>query len=252
MERERLLLDDVVEYITTRDKIMVGEEKSKYSVLKLTPAVSIAKARLRDGDDIAIDAATKRARCRLDDTVEKLAGIVENVQLGDPHLPLWWYDRWYADTKWTELNATTLRPPRYALTGPESSCDLCLLYGDRSDDDSDDAASLHHRYMCVSVIDTTGDDGSGVATTMIWRSAQTTPGAIPFRARDNSLIVRRRIVLLDNVGVVYELDMRDDYAQQTRSTPFIVSSIDGASRYLVNRDSYCTPTRNRFAFVVSL
>ena len=46
--------------------------------------------------------------------------------------------------------------------------------------------------------------------------------------------------------------MYSDYAQQTRSTPFVVSSINGTDRYMINRDSYCSPTRNRFAFTTTV
>ena len=161
---------------------------------------------------------------------------MEDVQLGDPHLPLWWYDRWYSDTRWIDLispsSSSSPSPSSstedwHVFPGPESSCDLWLLYLDHDDDHQCHTRSPP-RYMHISV------NGGCDRTVRVRRSIHSLPTAVQFRANSNSLITKNRIHLCSSTTpppssqqlspVVYELDMHGDYAQQTRSTPFVVSS----------------------------
>ena len=122
--------------------------------------VADADARDRHESNV-VDKITAHSRNTLTNTIDKLRGIMADVQLGDPHLPLLWYDRAYVDGRWSQLVQDQRRDGGgaddegdkvtsssssswYKLRDNESSCDLWSLY-------RDDNGPKRQRYMQVRV-----------------------------------------------------------------------------------------------------
>ena len=237
--------------------------KSDFTSLTWTPPKSIAGARLTTVEDLTVrvdDVETTRARLTLSCVVDKLSAVLTNFGIIDNHLPLWWYDRWYCHTSVRDLDPAPSAPASVVavsastelwrcLRGAESAYDLWLMFTE--------SPVGGGRYIYVSV------EGGCDSTVRYLRTSRRLPSEVvrePFRS-DMCSLVKRNIISLTNtasseVGTasavtarLYELDMGGDYALQTRSTPFIISSIEGSIRYLCNRDSDCSPVQNRLTFV---
>lgn len=138
-------------------------------------------------------------------------------------LPLFWYDDNYCLTKIPELDQW------YELPSSQSCVSFWPLYT---------TMGMKRRYILIK-----GGEKCQIKMTDVLEDGfkQYTADRMYFYEADN-------IKIQD--GVNYYLDMHNDYALQTQSTPLLAVSSDGKLKYLVNRGSYCGNSKNRFAFRV--
>lgn len=164
-----------------------------------------------------------------DSEISRLRMFITN-QPAATYAPLWWYDSQYCETKLDNLDQW------FSLPHEESACDLWEMYVN---------TRMARRYIHVKC---------GIKLSII-ASSHFICGSTKFDCDDSSWNSKN----VHNIShddcensKIFSMDMGDRYAMQTRSTPFIVTSICGTKRYLVNKDSYCPNRANRFSFSVHL
>eukprot|EP00058_Branchiostoma_floridae_P005675 XP_002591163.1 hypothetical protein BRAFLDRAFT_105365 [Branchiostoma floridae] len=161
--------------------------------------------------------------------IAQLRMYIEDLEENEPHVPIWWYDEDYCITE----------PPEPDLWWPlpdsGSVCDFWCMFA---------KTDLSRRYIHIS--------GGPVSRIML--SNDVLPGARYLDVDQSSWNKKDNVysVSMTDTTECYSLDMGKRYAAQTRSTPFLVTSIDGKHRYLTNKDSFCRNTRNRFSFATQL
>lgn len=160
----------------------------------------------------------------------RLRMYIEKFQPAGLHAPLWWYDEHYCESHLEGVDHW------HNLPHPQSACDLWLMYIH---------SGMKRRYLHVK----------GGLCAWVKASDQPIEGAFTFDCDDCSWD-KENVHELEMSNVenprIFTLDMRERYARQTRTTPFIITSVDGIIRYLTNRDSYCPNRPNRFSFAVHL
>ena len=159
---------------------------------------------------------------------ERLRSYIEHYTPNDLFVPLWWYDEEYCET-WLPADTVGWWTMPHRL----SAASLWSMYVNRKDKWREG-----ERYMLVQ-----GGDRIKIMMTAEIDSD------IKMLDCDHSSWNRNHVHELKDDTII-GLDMRDRYAHQTRSTPYVISSVDGGQRFLTNKDSYCLNRANRFSFQI--
>ena len=207
--RERLKLLEVRYMIEDTEK-MISKEKEK----KFTEGSLLASMPPILSDTVRFERAKERFK-----------KFKDNYQFFASLLPLFWYDDEYCLTSVPELDVW------YTLPSEQTCVSFWPLYT-KSD--------MKMRYILI--------EGGKVCKIKLTNELSAEELA-EFKLFDSD---RMYLYKEDNIpmveGAKYYMDMQEDYALQTQSTPLLAVSSDGKEKFLVNRGSYCMNSRNRFAF----